>query len=800
MGLLLWCSMGLAQGAALNYSWPADLTGSPFNCTETSPAVYSCPAMTFTKNTSIAVTAPIKVVVNGDFYAFMANIGSSSNALLLDVRGNVTFSKNSGGYLDIKATGDITIGMNSGMHGDLASSGGNVYVNKNSTIYGNVDADQDLNVGNHGRITGTCSYQHTNYICAGGTTPTYDHLIISHAPTGITCAPSVITIKACTGTDSGGSCTAFTGGVTGTILAQNGTDQELEFEILDGSSQTTVELSSETATTYTLSADSKYTCWNGASNNCQIEFEQAGFIFADIPNHWAGDQQSSTISAVSTKGTGKTCSPTYTTAAPVTFRCAYVNPGVGSPLTLAFGSNAPETLSCGTDKTISVPFDSNGQAAFKLTYPDAGNITLTAFVGANMSGQDEFIAAPASFKLTPASNPLRAGVDTQVLVEALTRSGAAAKSFGRESPAESVQLAFKRCQPSTDGPSDGEFTPTAGSFTNGAATYSIKWSEVGNGDLTAKLVNSTYLGSGLAPTGIFGPNASACSATDGALTSVPHHFQTETGQAVYTYSGQPMKVIVSAHAADHKLTTNYYLLSGATSKTVRPLTLEAWNGATQNPGPGSWDLASIPLTVMSNGSDRGKVSFLSTYTLATKLTPPADATIRVKDSNATSMGFNEEVVTSIRNGRLRLSNAFGSVKQSLYVPVAAQYWSGTTWILNTDDNDTKVPAGAIALTQTGISGSIATVNPSFAAGRATIMLSAPTSGNSGSVDVALNLSAGTSDNACYGSHPASTGSNQSWLRHTFGSCASPADPSARATFGVYPGQTKRTIYVREAFN
>jgi MSHA biogenesis protein MshQ len=801
LAFLLGAAMNLAHGAAVNYSWPADLTGSPFNCSETSPSVYTCPAISFSKNTSVAVTAPIKVIVDGDFYAFMADIGTSGNNLLLDVRGNVTFSKNSSGYLDIKATGSINIGMNSSIHGDLASSGGNVNVDKNSTIYGNVDANDDLYVGKHGRITGTCSYAHTNYICAGGTTPGFDHIMISHAPTGITCTPSTITIKACSGADSNGTCTAFNGGVSGTIVAAGGAGQELEFDIPEDSSQTTIALASSTATTYTLSTpDAKYSCWNGTSNSCQIEFEQAGFVFADIPNHWAGEQQASTLSAVSTTGSGKTCAPAYTSATPVTFRCAYVNPGVGSPLTLAFGSNPPETFSCGTDKSISVPFDGNGQAAFKLTYPDAGNITLTAFVGSDMNGQDSFIAAPASFRLTALENPIRAGKDAGITVEALTRTGAVAPSFGRETPAESVQLTFKRCQPSTDGPSDGVFTSVSAPFSNGAASYRIIWDEVGNGDLTAKLVNSSYLGSGLAPAGILGPSSSACSAADGALVSVPHHFQTRTGQAVYTYSGQAMKILVTAHAADHKPTSNYYIPSGTASRTVRTLTVEAWNGLTQNPGPGSWNQASVAPADISNDSTRGTVTFLRTYTLANKLTAPADATIRVKDAYTSSAGF-EEAVTNIRNGRLRLSNAFGSINQDLAIPVMAQYWSGSTWILNSDDNYTRVDLPAIALTRSG-----AAINSNAAAmgtlvnGQGKIVITKPGSGTAGTVDVAINLGDVGLDISCLASHPASTGSALPWLRHTYGSCASPADPSARATFGVYPGQTKRTIYVREAFN
>lgn len=796
--LLSW--LAFAPAYAATYNIPQALTGSPFNCTFNA-GTYNCPSMSLPHHTVFNVTTPVNIRINGTFSADHHFVTSGSK-ITLDVAGSLFIAHQSSMTMDLnRVGGSAHISHHTSIKGDIYT-GGSLQIDHQSLIDGNVDVGGDMVVGNKSVITGTCIVGgSTSYTGCGVSPPDpgLHHIRIEHTGTGVTCAPSTITIKACSGADSGGTCAPYTGGVSGIILASSGTSQELDFDIPDDSSQTTVSLGSPTPATFALSSpDTSYTCWNGTGTSCQHEIEAAGFMFTDIANHTAGTIQNSNISAVSTKG-GKTCAPAFTATTPVVFRCTYNNPTIGSSIKLEFG-NVATTFACGTNQTIQVPFGANGQAAFKVTYPDVGNITLSA-TATNMAGQDSFIAAPASFRLSTTENPIRAGKASDIKVEAMTSiANTTAPSFGHESPAEAVTLTFTRCQPNSDTPSDGAFTSTANGFSSGAPFYAIKWSEVGSGDLTARLTNNVYLGTAFAPTGKLGTGATGC-ATDGALKSVPHHFKTETGQLVYTYSGQPMKVIVSAHAENHDLTTNYFIPSTGTSKTVSDLTLGAWNGTQQNPGSGSWSSTSIAPAQVSNDAQRGMVSFTSTYKLGTILTPPAQATIRVNDANTTSEGFGEEAVTSIRNGRLRLSNAFGSIKQTLSIPVMAQYWSGSTWIVNTNDNYTKLPLSALALTHTGVSGSTRSVTtPTLVAGQASIAIAPPTAGTAGTVGVAMNLGATTQDNSCLASHPATVGSDQSWLRHTMGSCASPADPSATATFGVYPGQTKRTIYVREVFN
>jgi MSHA biogenesis protein MshQ len=86
-------------------------------------------------------------------------------------------------------------------------------------------------------------------------------------------------------------------------------------------------------------------------------------------------------------------------------------------------------------------------------------------------------------------------------------------------------------------------------------------------------------------------------------------------------------------------------------------------------------------------------------------------------------------------------------------------------------------------------------------GNGTLTLGAPSPTATGSVDVALNLGATTTDQSCLAAHPASTAAALPWLRSQNGACSAlwDRDPSARASFGIYNPETRKTVHVRELF-
>lgn len=154
--------------------------------------------------------------------------------------------------------------------------------------------------------------------------------------------------------------------------------------------------------------------------------------------------------------------------------------------------------------------------------------------------------------------------------------------------------------------------------------------------------------------------------------------------------------------------------------------------------------------------------------------------------------------TKVRFGRLRLFNAFGSEKSDLAMPVQAQYWGGNSWVLNSADGCANLPANAFNLVgaPTGTSASAVLLT----GGVGTLTLTKPSPVATGSFDVAANLGLSGNDQSCLTSH-GGTAAGLPWLRSQNGNCAITydRDPSARATFGIYAPETKKTIHVREQF-
>lgn len=136
----------------------------------------------------------------------------------------------------------------------------------------------------------------------------------------------------------------------------------------------------------------------------------------------------------------------------------------------------------------------------------------------------------------------------------------------------------------------------------------------------------------------------------------------------------------------------------------------------------------------------------------------------------------------------------------LQMPVQAQYWSGKSWVINNDDSCTTLPTNAFAYSGALAGQTSVTSEVMLNGGNGNVTLSPPTNGTSGSLDIALNLGTGGSDQSCLTSHGGS-GANAPWLRSRNGNCATTddRDPWARATFGIYSPETRRLIYVHDAF-
>lgn len=653
--------------------------------------------------------------------------------------------------------------------------------------------------------------------------PPLHHVEIRHGTgTGVTCTPSTLTVMACLDA----SCaTPYTGGLTGTLTA-SGTGATVNwpsgasFTIGSGSSSTTVPMQVATASSVTLGTTSlaptsaNATSCNFGSPSCTFTAADSGLVF-DVPDHRADAAQTVTVSAVRKSDSSAACVPAFaSTTKSVTFACSYQNPSTGTLPVRVGGSalNASNSTAAACDaggRAVSLAFDASGVATTTVQYADAGQVQVSArYAGSSggetglvMTGTDSFIAAPASFAISGVTAaPIRAGAAFGATVTARNSSGAATPNFGRETPAHAATMSFTRAAPTGAGASNGTFTGSLGSFSSGAASATnLVWSEVGTGDLGATLTGGNYLGSGMTVSGSTG--------SGGAVGRfIPHHFDVSVTAAcgAFSYAGQPFTVRVTArNGLTTPTTTVNYDGSALTSPTyAKAVTL----ADTPTLGLGSFNGTQA---VAATAFTSGVATVAPAYAFTTKQTMPQTLVLRATDGDGVSSSGYTEGSTALRSGRLQLAGAFGSEKQALGLAVQVQYWSGQAWVRASDDTcTTTVPAAAVARSgyRDGLGNATSAWSTtasavSLSAGAGTLSLSAPSPAATGSVDIALNLGGGAADQSCLGNHPATTGAGLTWLRSLNGSCATTADrdPSARASFGIFAPETRKTIHVRDLF-
>jgi len=125
-----------------------------------------------------------------------------------------------------------------------------------------------------------------------------------------------------------------------------------------------------------------------------------------------------------------------------------------------------------------------------------------------------------------------------------------------------------------------------------------------------------------------------------------------------------------------------------------------------------------------------------------------------------------------RYGRLRLVNTNGSELLALPAPALAEYWNGSAWVSNSRDFCTSVDPGRVVLSnwQRNLQDGETKVASAgtMSAGRRSIVFLAPGAGNSGSVDLSIDLVA----------------AGMAWLQGAWTGGNHDRDPSARATFGT----------------
>ncbi len=430
---------------------------------------------------------------------------------------------------------------------------------------------------------------------------------------------------------------------------------------------------------------------------------------------------------------------------------------------------------------------------------------------------------------------VKAGEVFKATVTATTTSGAAAPNFGKEQSPETIRFTSTLIEPV--GGSNPAISGRFPAFSNGTVTgTAFSWNEVGIITLTPSISDADYLGIGdiIGTTsghiGRFYPDHFAVIANNGAMTAACGGF-TYTGQPM-SYSTAPFLTIKAMNAlATPTITTNYtgnfQKLTASNIVITAPVA-----DSTQNGKDGTKTLltafnsSGLPLITLSTGTLTNN-SGTMTYTLNN-----TDKYTYTRDSNALIAPYLSDislVVTAvaeptidgvtatgglptlkptgvnIRYGRLQFTNAYGSELLDLPLSLQVQYYANSGFEPSATDSCTIInatnfafdfPAAAsnhLSACETALT--LTSSTPNF-----TATLSKVGTGNNGWTDITLNLNTTASGNQCttVGSTGAAATTNMlPWLRYNWTGLGE-ANPTARATFGIYGGNNK-IIYSREIY-
>jgi uncharacterized repeat protein (TIGR01451 family) len=377
---------------------------------------------------------------------------------------------------------------------------------------------------------------------------------------------------------------------------------------------------------------------------------------------------------------------------------------------------------------------------------------------------------------------VRAGEAFSATVTALASGGAAVPNFGKEIAPESVRLTPANAVAGMVNPPaiNGNF----GSFNAGRASGSeFTWDEVGILTLAPQIADGNFLGAGdvlgtpSGPVGRFYPDhfnttlTPACSAGD------------------FTYSGQPLTLVVNALNASAGLTLNYAGSAGAPGFSRNVALGEA------NLVAGQLSVGSLPSTVFTSGAGSSPIAF--TFNGVT--TPPALIKLRAIDTDGVSSASGLEGASAIRSGRARLSNAYGSELLGLPIPFALEYWGANGWAKNSIDTCTSLVSSHFSFDFTNPAGTASKPNKLSACETAltvsglapdyALSLAKPGKPNDGWATVSLNLggtplSANGQCIAVGGAGSADLPAQMPWLQFNWKG-AGKTNPSARVVFGIY---------------
>ncbi|PWB49924.1 MAG: hypothetical protein C3F18_09620 [Nitrosomonadales bacterium] len=692
---------------------------------------------------------------------------------------------------------------------------------------------------NQGQVLGASSQTHA---C-----PTFfiDHLELRHSTwSGIVCAPGTLTVVAC----ANAACSSLY--TSGLVAALSSTGAATVWDPATGGATIVIGAGQSSATRnfYTAAGTATFSVagtgvpvmeanpkkCNGTGGSCNWTSVNDGLLLT-VPNSGVVTGAKPTavpVQAVHSSGPtpGAACVPVkgltgaglkvWSSAVdPASFAGTATSAGVtvgGAPQVANASGGAyiytPSSLPASNNVT-GLSFDSSATTTLWLKHMDTGQFNLSAtldtaatstYPALSLSGTASVKSVPVGYGVAASSVTASAATQNDcaggpsaacdATAGADARVASAGDAFSSTvtaalwtsdsdgdltdnpvAPGYAGPVALASVLAAPSGGSAGTLTATSAALAAGTNTIAAqKWTQAGAMRIAA---SATYLGQSIA----------GQSAVLGRFS--PHHLETVAtthGCGTFTYSGQPITA-VTVKAMDGaptaSVTPNY---RGA---FARPVTLSDGNGS----AAGAFSANVIAAASFLAGS----AAAAPVFTFTTPKTAPLTLALRASDGEVSSSGFTEGAA-GIRSGRLRLLNAYGSELLDLPVALEAQYWTGNYYATNTADNCTVVPASSIIMdnylknlnaceTQLSPAGSLV-----FSGGKPAtpgVKLTKPGSGNAGSVNLAVNVSATPAGKTCIGAAESNaTAASIPW----FG-----ANPVSRATFGIY--KNPPVIYMRENY-
>ncbi|MCK7636137.1 MULTISPECIES: DUF6701 domain-containing protein [unclassified Shewanella] len=598
---------------------------------------------------------------------------------------------------------------------------------------------------------------------------------------------------------------------------------------------------------------SKTLCRIGAGalseNNCSLTFADSGFIF-DVPDKLANKPVEVLVKAVKKSDVTQQCIPSFQNQAKsLSFWSQYVEPSAPiTPKAVTINSTAISTTSA-VPTALSLGFDINGQAKITVNYPDAGKLQLNAkYTGTGdeqgllMIGSDQFVNVPVGLCVTPEDN----GALCPAGNESCSVYKKAGESFN-------LQIVAKAWVVDNDGnycdnPSTPNYVQSGIALSSQlvAPSSGVQGAVgVASYDQEGKINNLNTVAQSISEVGVFTFSAAPPSSYLGSSfysiplaksanigRFVPDHFEVTTSSVVpacsstysFSYMDQPFDVAFNLEARNVAgvVTQNYH---GSFAKATGLLVGE--NNDDGNDMQLRLDDVAVPLKSSSWTAGEASIDYQPHFSRLPALIggevdgPYEQMLLGVKvfdndgnvssvaspNMNAATLGdcsagtsCDAVILSAIqqryRHGRVVMDNTYGPETETLSMPVRAEYWNGTNWVLNGDDSCTIATYGLGS--QVDNAGLGYHFDPNLATGQSVVRSGGTSTFQSGQFELLWRAVA--TSGPLYRGQVTAPLDVPAWLEWYWNwngvSPTSLSEPRASAFFGRYRGHD-RIIYWRE---